>query len=197
MNTVAISQRVLINQAYPERRDALAQDWYPFLRACELVPLLVPNDPVTALSLIEGVKISGIILSGGNDLAVYGGDAPERDETEKILLDFSKKRELPVLGVCRGAQFMNVSAGGTLRKCEGHVALRHILDNGKMVNSYHQYALDQLAPDFDVLASCAIDGTAEFIKHSVYKWIGIMWHPERESVIDQSDINLVRELFGL
>jgi putative glutamine amidotransferase len=45
-------------------------------------------------------NVGGIVLTGGNDLTAYGGDAPDRDATETALLDFAERRNLPVLGVC-------------------------------------------------------------------------------------------------
>lgn len=195
MKIVGISQRVIVNKAYPERRDALAQDWHIFLAAVGLVALPLPNTRIAVEIMLQQVQMAGIILSGGNDLATYGGDAPERDEVESQVLECSKTTGLPVLGICRGLQFMNVHQGGTLQIAEGHAGTRHLLDNGRIVNSYHNYALGDIAAGFEVLRKQAHDQTVEAVHHRQYKWQGIMWHPEREKVPDVADIKLFQEMF--
>src|SRR5271165_6978792 len=104
MKTVAITQRVEVVPGFGERRDCLDQAWTRFLAACGLLPVLVPNVTDVALALCERANVSGVLLTGGNDLAALGGDAPERDAVENALLDFAEQHKLPVLGVCRGMQ---------------------------------------------------------------------------------------------
>lgn len=195
MKIVGISQRVIVNNAYPERRDALAQGWYNFLATVGLIAFPLPNHKATVSALLQQVTVTGFILSGGNDLVPYGGDAPERDEVEALILEGSKKTMLPVLGICRGLQFMNVHEGGTLQKIDYHAANRHQLDDGRTVNSYHNYALSDVASGFEVLQRSRDDFTVEAVKHQRYNWQGIMWHPEREVVPDEMDIKLFQEMF--
>src|SRR5580698_10911742 len=104
MKTIAITQRVAVIPQYGERRDCLDQAWARFIAACGLLPLALPNIPEVALSLFRNVDVAGLLLTGGNDLAALGGDAPERDATENALVDDAEARGLPVLGVCRGMQ---------------------------------------------------------------------------------------------
>jgi hypothetical protein len=59
----------------------------------------LPNVTEGARELCDRTGIAGLVLTGGNDLAALGGDAPERDTTENALLDFAERRKLPVLGV--------------------------------------------------------------------------------------------------
>src|SRR5277367_5493920 len=106
MNKVAITQRVSRVPVYGERRDCLDQAWTKFLAACGLLPVLLPNFTDVALALCEDVRIAGLVLTGGNDLAELGGDAPERDAVENALLDLAERRSLPVIGVCRGMQLI-------------------------------------------------------------------------------------------
>ena len=80
------------------RRDCLDQAWTKFLAACELLPVLLPNVTDAALAIFETAGIAGLVLTGGNDLAALGGDAPERDDVENALLDLAEQRGLPVLG---------------------------------------------------------------------------------------------------
>ncbi len=81
MKLIAVSQRVDIS-ASGERRDALDQRWFSFLSKCKLLPILIPNCLESAKSIVKLLQLGGVLLTGGNDLSSYGGDAPERDETE-------------------------------------------------------------------------------------------------------------------
>ena len=92
MKAVAITQRVSVVPAYGERRDCLDQAWTRFLSACGLLPVLLPNVTEAALALCEGADIGGLVLTGGNDLAELGGDAPERDAVENAVLNLAERR---------------------------------------------------------------------------------------------------------
>src|ERR1700691_1446620 len=127
MRMVAITQRVTVVPAYGERRDCLDQAWPRFLAACGLLPLAVPNVAEVALAMVRDANPAGLGLTGGNDLAALGGDAPERDATENALLDAAEARGLPVLGVCRGMQLMQQRCAIPLQRVEGHVTRRQVI----------------------------------------------------------------------
>jgi putative glutamine amidotransferase len=142
-------------------------------------------------------NVSGIVLTGGNDLTAYGGDAPERDETEAALLDLAEKRDLPVLGVCRGMQVIQHRFGTRLQKVQGHVAARQRISIGGKsveVNSYHHFgAMDVHAP----LTTWAIadDGVIKGVRHADRRMLGLMWHPERREPFAEDDITLFSGFF--
>jgi len=199
MKAVAITQRVSVIPAYGERRDCLDQAWTKFLATCGLLPVFLPNVTDAALALCEGPGIAGLVLTGGNDLAVLGGDAPERDAVENALLDFAERRGLPVLGVCRGMQVIQQRFAIPLRRVEGHVAqCQVILIDGepKEVNSYHDFAAFESRPPLDVWA-VADDGVVKAIRHSAQPMTGIMWHPERCAPFSPADVELFRRVFGV
>ena len=199
MKAVAITQRVSVVPAYGERRDCLDQAWTRFLTACGLLPVLLPNVTEAALALCEGADITGLVLTGGNDLAMLGGDAPERDAVENAMLDFAERRRLPILGVCRGMQLIQQRFAIPLCRVEGHVAQRQVIridGEPREVNSYHHFAsFDSRAP-LDVWA-LADDGVVKAIRHSSQPMVGIMWHPERFAPFSPADVVLFRKLFAV
>ncbi len=104
MRTVLVTQRVEVLADRGERRDALDQHWISLLLAAGLQPVPVPNNRAWVCSHLAEHGMRPLLLTGGNSLEKYGGDAPERDEIERLLLDTALKAGVPVLGVCRGMQ---------------------------------------------------------------------------------------------
>lgn len=199
MKAVAVTQRVSVTPAYGERRDCLDQGWTRFLAACRLLPVLVPNVPETAVALCERAGVAGLILTGGNDLAELGGDAPERDATESRLLDWAECLGLPVLGVCRGMQMLQRRFLNVLDRVEGHVTPRQVIRvNGERreVNSYHNFASHEARPPLEVWA-LADDGVVKAVRHSAQPINGIMWHPERQFPFSPADVELFQRVFGV
>ena len=107
---------------YDDQRDALEHTYVTWLERHGLVVLPVSN-AAAAVERVFGDDIGGVVLTGGNDIhpASWGSDvAPStgaskaRDHVERVLLDQALDRGLPVLGLCRGMQFLNVYFGGEL-----------------------------------------------------------------------------------
>ncbi len=199
MKAVAVTQRVEIVPGFGERRDCLDQAWSKFLVACGVLAVPVPNVVEVALALCEKANVAGLLLTGGNDLAELGGDAPERDAVENALLEFAECRGLPVLGVCRGMQIIQHRFGVPLCRVEGHVAQKQTIridDEPREVNSYHRFAAFEsrgpLAP-----WAVADDGVVKAIRHDTRPVTGIMWHPERIAPFSPADVQLVRKIFGV
>jgi putative glutamine amidotransferase len=197
MTTVAITQRVAVIPEYGERRDCLDQAWPRFLHACGLSPLAMPNVPEVALELFGRADLKGLVLTGGNDLAVVGGNAPERDSTENALLDAAEARGLPVLAVCRGMQLIQHRHGIPLSRVDGHVTPRQTISiRGRPAetNSYHCFGARESRAPLEVWA-VAPDGVIKAIRHISRPITGVMWHPERKSPFAADDIALFRTLF--
>jgi putative glutamine amidotransferase len=197
MQKIALTQRVSIVREYGERRDCLDQAWPRFLAACGLMPLVLPNVIEVATALCADDDVSGLVLTGGNDLVALGGDAPERDATENALLDLAESRALPVLGVCRGMQVIQQRCAIPLRRVEGHVTRHQVIRvNGKPtgVNSYHRFAAFESRSPLDVWA-VADDGVVKAVQHADRSTTGIMWHPERMNLFAAADIALFRRVF--
>lgn len=180
-------------------------------RAGGIATLLPPQpvDEAVADRVIAG--LDGLILTGGKDLdpASYGHPphpateepARDRDAWEFALLGAALRRRLPVLGICRGPQVINVALGGTLHQHlpdvighSGHrVAdavfatstvriadgsrLSRLLGDTVQTRCYHHQAIDRLGEGLVASAEC--DGVIEAIESPGGDFlVGVQWHPE-------------------
>ena len=169
-------------------------------------------DPRAVEGLLDEMEIDGVFLTGGGDVdpAIYGGETDNtmlvhrlRDDFEIELIRAAANRDLPILGICRGCQILNVAFGGTLRNLrtddklmETHLTLSgHSVDlvaESKLagifggihlddVISLHGQAVDE-AGDGVTIVGRGSDGVAEAIEvrpNGLEAWIiGIQWHPE-------------------
>lgn len=205
MKIVLFTQRVEVIESYNERRDCADQRIAEFIRACGYLPVPVPNNPALALALIEELNPTGIILTGGNSLEKWGGNAPERDATDETYLKFAIENNIPVYGFCRGMQSILDYFGEELTSVKGHVAVRMNIigvndpslgDFNREVNSYHNQGCVEITnPDVEVLAK-SDDGVIKAIKVPKYNMLGTMWHPERETPFNEADIKMVKAHIG-
>ena len=192
MKTLALTQRVTVAPPHSEKRDSLAWDWYPFLKALACPWLVLPNDPETALHMARRFDIGGLILTGGEDLGLH----PERDETEAALLAWCRQNSRPAVGICRGFQFIHNWLGGVLEPVDPdrHRARRHwveFTDGGRReVNSYHNFAPAGEAGPLTALARYPEDGVLEAA--AAPGLLGLSWHPERESRPAAADLDLFK-----
>lgn len=111
------------------------------------------------------------------------------DKLDQEVVLYAKAHQLPLLGICRGHQAINVFLGGSLYQDIGkaHEDTKHLVTTTPNryfdfpkemeVNSYHHQAIKNLAPGFDVIA-VAQDDTIEAIIHKELPIIGFQWHPE-------------------
>ena len=206
MRQLGITQRVEKHELYNERRDCLDQRWskLAFELGFNLIPL--PNVPREQIrSLLSSLSLDAIVLSGGNSIsegeALAPDAAPERDLFESELIRFSISNSLPLLGVCRGMQMINLYFKGSLSPVSGHVASRHMLTVSSdfahlalnEVNSFHAFGIggQQLGEN---LISFAVDneGFIEGFTHESLRISGLMWHPEREEPCRSADLELMR-----
>ena len=187
---IALTQRSDYFPERDERRDSLDQNWFKLFPRDICIP--IPNVLESFKVWTDSQELDFIILTGGNDINYSDQSqnvAPERDFVEKQILKFSQQNNIPVLGVCRGLQMMNIFEGGRLcydpkRKIEPHQVICKGYKNRKQkkitVNSYHNWIIPrhELSNKFQILAYDE-DGHVEAIKHIEYPWLGVMWHPER------------------
>lgn len=168
------------------------------------LPVHLPQDVDVAT---YAGHLDGILLSGGGDIhpARYGA-APQaelhgvetgRDEMELAVIDLALDDGLPMLGICRGFQLLNVHAGGTLHQdvpdharfdippgaevdtvvvAEGS-RLHQLYGPTVSVNSLHHQTIDRLAEGWEVTGR-GTDGTIEAIELPDRDVIAVQWHPE-------------------
>ncbi len=198
MKIIMVSQRVETVSKYGERQDAIDQQWIRFLLECDLLPVLVPNNLLATDLMLQSFSISGILLTGGNDLCEYGGDSPERDQTEQKLLDYALDKNIPLIGVCRGMQIIQNYFNIQLSRIEGHIAhSQTIMANERQtkVNSFHNWGTSCTIPSFKVWAKSS-DGIIKAISHEKGFVHGIMWHPERFEIFREEDRNFFINIFS-
>ena len=210
MKRIGLTQRVEVVSGYGERRDCLDQRWAVLMLLLGYCPVPLANDVPDVTMYVATLALDGVILTGGNDLyETEGGSgvAPERDRFEHLLLDVCVDKQLPVLGVCRGLQFMNVYYGGAIKPVEGHVAHPHLMGldpeffrgcpDSILVNSFHQVAIDESGRSVQLKPlAWAEDGTIEAVVHQALPQFGVMWHPERRESLAEHDLLMFRTAFG-
>jgi putative glutamine amidotransferase len=185
---VAITMRRSDATAYAEPRDAVSHDWLSTFERHGLIPILVPSTLADPVELIEASGARALLLSNGEDV----GASSERDQTERTLYEHAVRAGMPVLGVCRGLQMINVIAGGSVRPVsDDHVAKLHTVTlqsrlaliagaTTVSVNSFHGCGVvrAELAPSLVPLAHSA-DDLIEAFEHAEHKVMAVQWHLER------------------
>ncbi|WP_308910393.1 gamma-glutamyl-gamma-aminobutyrate hydrolase family protein [Pseudokordiimonas caeni] len=174
------------------------------LRSAGTPVRITPSDPV------DIDRLDGLVVGGGDDIGaeIYGGELrpnvrfdAKRDALERDLIDKALAREMPVLGVCRGSQMINVHLGGTLiqdivavykRAPRGRVLLprrRVMIDQASRlgsilgrqsvrVNSLHRQAVDRLGQGLVATAHDRDGMTLAVEDPSRPCLVGVQWHPE-------------------
>ncbi|MGN4126035.1 gamma-glutamyl-gamma-aminobutyrate hydrolase family protein [Lysinibacillus sphaericus] len=182
-----------------------------------IIPLGVEADVAQVLSLTDG-----LLLSGGYDVHPFhfgqepslglGQIQPERDSLELALIKAALIRQMPIFGICRGIQMLNIALGGTLyqdidREYHSSKLLKHtqqaargvathyvnvvpdsllktIVEEDRIaVNSMHHQAINVLAEKLTVVAKSS-DGIVEAVIHEALPFcLAVQWHPEEQAVV--------------
>jgi putative glutamine amidotransferase len=181
------------------------------------VAVMFPPDPnVDPDQLLD--RVDGLILAGGRDIdpAAYGSEAhpetddprTERDEFEIALARRAMERDMPLLGICRGMQLMNVARGGTLvqdlpehvghqdhrrsvgtfdgndhpvRLEDGSLAARAVGEIHHGTLSHHHQGIAKLGDGLEITGWADDDELAEAVEDPGLRFaLGVQWHPEAD-----------------
>ncbi|SEC13787.1 gamma-glutamyl-gamma-aminobutyrate hydrolase family protein [Paenibacillus sp. GP183] len=193
----------------------VADGYYNGVAKCGGIPIVIPllEDEELIKEIID--RTDALIFTGGEDIGPHhygemphrflGEVFPLRDQIELMSVRYSLSKDKPILGICRGAQLINVAMGGTLYQdlpsqmkdssqhmqkaprpdASHYVSLQkgsklfEIFQKGQVFsNSFHHQAVKDLAPHF-MIAAQAEDGVVEGIESTVHQFaLGIQWHPE-------------------
>lgn len=195
----------------------LKEDYYDAIMQCGAVPIIIPATYDKVMWDEYLYICDGIIFSGGPDIdATYFGKgnmpyaneiSPIRDSMEIYMVKQALAMNIPILGICRGIQVINIAAGGSIFQdiyaenndkqllkhsqqaprwfqihninILGGTCLHSIFEKDTLkVNSFHHQAVSKIAPGFTIDAY-ADDGIIEAISHEGKKFVlGVQWHPE-------------------
>lgn len=153
---------------------------------------------------IKKKNLNLLCMSGGNDILKFNRDKRNliRYKLDKYYYNFCKKKKIPILGICHGAHFISSQEGSEIGK-KKHVGSHTIKFNKKKlrlkqryVNSFHNFVIKKLGNSLEALAY-ASDGTIECFTCKENKILGIMWHPERDKKINQSDVKLIKNYYDI
>jgi putative glutamine amidotransferase len=186
------------------------------------IGLLLPPQPHDSADVEKIVsRLDGLVLTGGADIdpSRFGAELSDkhegfdvgRDAWELAILEAALKRDLPVFGICRGAQLMNVFFGGTLHQhlpdVVGHDRYRKpgqsfthepmSVAPGSTLASIvgvagdtpgavqHHQAIDRVGEGLNVVAR-GFDGVVQGIEHPGFSWcVAVQWHPEENPADDR------------
>jgi putative glutamine amidotransferase len=184
------------------------------VQAAEGLALVLPPDDAVAEGPDQALDlVNALLLTGGADVdpASYGarpqpetrGTNSGRDRFELALTHGALERDLPVLGICRGMELLNVSCGGTLeqqlsrmdlhahtpgafsdhevRLQEGSLAARAVGDERTQVKSHHHQAIEELGEGLAATGWSLPDELVEAVEAPGRTFaLGVLWHPEED-----------------
>ncbi|MCG0276445.1 MAG: gamma-glutamyl-gamma-aminobutyrate hydrolase family protein [Thermosediminibacteraceae bacterium] len=207
---------IAITCSFADERIFLNHGYYEAVEKAGGIPVIVPplGDEEALLKLLD--RVDGLLLSGGPDvdpryfnedpMPGLGEISPLRDKAELFLCREAVKRKKPVLGICRGAQVINIALGGSVyqdigsaierplkhrqeaprwygshdvRVIKDSVLYRIFEANSFPVNSFHHQAIKDVGSSLKSVAF-APDGVVEAVEgisEEVFL-VGVQWHPE-------------------
>ena len=188
-------------------------EYINYLEENGLMPVILKYDDINLDK--EIASCDGFIISGGDDLdpSFYGESnkkclctLKEIDLLDKRIVNYCANNKIPLLGICRGMQAINVFLGGSLyQDIPNHKDIIHnvkgldgLFEDKFSINSIHHQAIKDLAKGLKVIAICEEDGIIEAVIHDNLPIVGCQWHPEQmaSSFSSKAIINKFKEYIG-
>ena len=226
--TIGISGSMIIDNSgnFPGyKRSYVNDDYIKAVIKSGAIPYIIPVN--TDENIIkEQVKIlDGLILSGGHDVnpltfkeepnKLLGDLYPDRDKFDLTLIKEATNFNIPILGICRGHQILNVAHGGSLYQdislCENtyikhnqqklqqegthtiniekNSILYSILGDTEIINSFHHMAIKKIGNGFKAVAYSK-DNVIEAIERREPFALGLQWHPEMMALSNENMLNI-------
>lgn len=229
---IGISGSVIIDDGgiFPGyRRSYVNEDYVDSVVQNGGVPYIIPFNEDDEVIKLQLENVQGLILSGGHDVDphLYGEEPlqkigktwPARDHFDMRLLKLAEEKGIPVLGICRGAQIINVAHGGSLYQDLSYrkeLTLKHsqnhtpslpthgmkVVEGSKLAevlgktefltNSFHHQLIKDVAPDL-LATAVASDGVVEGLETKDGNVLAVQWHPEM--LHRNKDIAFMNNLF--
>jgi putative glutamine amidotransferase len=204
---------------WEQRAALLAFSYIKAIQRADGLAVMIPPDQQLEQSPDEVLDlIDGLILAGGNDIdpSSYGahphaatiGTVPERDRVELALTRGALDRDMPVLGICRGMQLINIALGGTLKQHlpeelghedhrrspgdfdgsdhdvrlePGSLAAKVADEELHVTKSHHHQGVDEIGDGLEVTGFSTLEGLPEAIEGPAWHFVlGVQWHPEAD-----------------
>ena len=176
--------------------DFIDHYWIRYFEKRKIKFTLIPNSK-NLLPNYLSKNVDLILLPGGNDIFEKNKSSKNRLIIENKLIKFSIRNKIPLLGICRGMQVINLFFGGKIEKISGHmkkstkITMKQNLFKTKTikVKCFHNYGIKpkSLSKNLEIHATDKYKNI-EMLKHKDYFIRGLMWHPERESNFNKLDI---------
>ncbi len=224
---IGITSMTILTEGYSPRL-GMSRSYVNALLTAGAAPLLIPH--IESKSVLRALfeRLDGLLLPGGGDIdPVHFCEArhpkcnepsAERDDTELTLARWAMEGGVPVLGICRGIQVLNVALGGSLfqdiqaqipgaerhdwypnypRDRRSHMVavspdtlLAHVVGATTLpVNSLHHQSVKDVAPGL-VVTGYSPDGIVESVEAPDHPFaVGVQWHPEE---LVESDVRAQR-----
>ncbi len=217
------SPRIGVSANRREGQACIAETYIQAILQAGGAPVIIPAmmDWQALTSIVN--SIDGLLMTGGGDInplflgeepipALQDGDTL-RDAFDLALIRLASNRQIPMMGICRGHQILNVAFGGNILQDiytqSDHPVLKHSqkfpreqvshsvkLNTGETiyVNSFHHQAIKNIAPEF-IETAIAPDGINEGIRHPEKNIFSVQWHPEALATHEDKNAQALFEAF--
>ena len=206
---IALTMRERENKKYKEKFNAISYEMIDFLNNLNFNIFLIPINNFK-INFLNSFNCNGIIFGPGEDTKfnLNNKKGTKRDLIEYQIYSYALKKNLPLLGICRGMQILNLFYGGKINKVRNHVTYSHKIsiidkkfrkiygDDTMYKNSYHNYGIYNYNLSKRLTAWASADNIIEGFYDKKKKIYAIGWHPERYKIFKKDDLKFIKNIFN-